>query len=132
MDLTEVTLEMILTATLQHKQMPRGKLPILYRPDCKAILKERATELTLWLNAGISSMFLTTEIRMSNSVDISILRKFLNKSKYEDWVNDEFGSRFADFEMEGKKYKIVFYSKKMDFSEFSDWGNQEYMLMVLS
>ena len=114
------------------EQMLRGKLPIYFRPDCDAILKERETELTLWLNAGISSMFLTTSIRISKSVDISILRKFLDKSKYEDWVNDGFGARFADFEMEGKKYKIVFYSKKMDFSEFGDWGNQEYMLVVLS
>ena len=114
------------------EQMLRGKLPIYFRPDCDAILKERCTELTLWLNAGISSMFLTTEIRISKSVDMSNLLKFLNKSKYEDWVNDGFGARFADFEMEGKKYKIVFYSKKMDFSEFGDWGNQEYMLVVLS
>lgn len=116
-------------------------LTLLRCPGVDAIIKERGKELVLWIESckvdlsGIrsSNMFLKTSIRIhKKSVEAtSHLLKFLHKTKYEDWVNDEYGARFADFEMEGKKYKIVFYSNKMDFKEFDDWDN-EYMLVVLN
>jgi len=105
------------------------------------IVKERGNELVRWIESckvdlsgnRSSNMFLKTSIRIHTiSVEAtSHLLKFLNTTKYEDWVNDEYGARFADFEMEEQKYKIVFYSKKMDFKEFDDWNN-EYILIVIN
>ena len=116
-------------------------LTLLRCDGVAAIIKERCKELVLWIESckvdlsgnRSSNMFLNTSIRIhKKSVEAtSHLLKFLNKTKYEDWINDEYGARFADFEMEGTTYKIVFYSKKMDFKEFDDWDN-EYMLVVLN
>ena len=112
-------------------------LPLYLQPDGgDAIVKKRGEELILWLKEWKTdtTMFLKTSIRLQKKSDTTMfnLLKFLDKSTYEDWVNDSFGARFADFEMEGKKYKIVFYSKKMDNKEFDDWGNKEYILLMIN
>ena len=110
-------------------------LPLYLQPDGgDAIVKKRGEELILWLKEWKTdtTMFLKTSIRLQSKTTMFNLLKFLDKSTYEDWVNDSFGARFADFEMEGKKYKIVFYSKKMDNKEFDDWGNKEYILIILN
>ena len=112
-------------------------LPLYLQPDGgDAIVKKRGEELILWLKEWKTdtTMFLKTSIRLQKKSDTIMfnLLKFLDKSTYEDWVNDSFGARFADFEMEGKKYKIIFYSKKMDNKEFDDWGNKEYILIILN
>lgn len=111
-------------------------LTLLRCDGVAAIIKERCKELVLWIESckvdlsGIrsSNMFLKTSIRIhKKSVEAtSHLLKFLNTTNYEHWVNDEYGARF---EMEGKKYKIVFYSNKM--YSFDDWDN-EYILIVIN
>ena len=111
-------------------------LPFCFCPGGDAIVKKRGEELILWLKEWKTdtTMFLKTSIRIHKNSETTMfhLLKFLDKSTYEDWVNDGFGARFADFEMKGKKYKIVFYSKKMDNKEFDDWGNKEYILLMIN
>ena len=111
-------------------------LPLYLCPGGDAIIKEQSKELILWLKEWKTdiNMFFKTSIRLrtQNETTMFHLHKFLDKSNYKYWVNDGFGARFADFEMEGKKYKVAFYSKKMENKKFDDWGNKEYILVVLN
>ena len=108
------------------------KLPLCFCPNGDAILQERSTELSLYLQlwkTEISSTFLKTSIRTTSKEHMSALIQFLDKSNYEQWINDGFGARFAEFEWQGNKYKVAFYSKKMDLEAFQDW-NKEYILII--
>jgi hypothetical protein len=109
-------------------------LPVYAYPDCIEIVQQRCNELTLYLELWKTDqigMFLKTSIRTvtKSKENMSALLKFHTTSRYENWINDGFGPCSSTFESEGKQYRIVFYSKKIDPELFQDC-TKEYILII--